>query len=251
MITPLCGLIFSGCMKNGDRLSAAMLPPANTDSPLPVTADTASDTASNTYLALGDSYTIGQSVAVSDRYPAQAVALLKAGHMNCQPPEIIAETGWTTVNLIDALAASPPALSTQSPIHFYDIVTLLIGVNDQYQGAPQSDYRTYFTNLLRQSITLAGNRASHVIVLSIPDWSVTPFAHGHNTTLIAAQIDSFNTINYNVSQDYQVHYLDITGESRKAAGNSSLIASDGLHFSGLEYGIWAGMMEPVMKGILR
>ena len=249
----LWGLVTPGaaCMKSSNRLAAAILPPAKTDSSLPAVTDTASDATSHTYLALGDSYTIGQSVDITDRYPVQAVRLLKTDHLNCQPPEIIAETGWTTVNLINALAVSPPVLSTLSPVHYYNVVTLLIGVNDQYQGGSQSEYREYFTNLLRQSIALAGNLPSHVIVLSIPDYSVTPFAHGHNTTLIAAQIDSFNSINYSVSQDYQAHYLDITAESRKAAGNTSLIASDGLHFSGKEYAIWAQMMEPVMKGILK
>jgi len=220
-----------------------MTMPPKTDSAPSAATDTVSDTSVHTYLALGDSYTIGQSVAPSDRYPVQAAVFLQQDHLNCQTPEIIATTGWTTANLLDGLAANPPSAST------YSFVSLLIGVNNQYQGRSQSEYRDQFTRLLRQAIALAGNRSSHVIVLSIPDYSVTPFAHGHNADLIAAQIDSFNAINYKVSLDYQVHYLDITGESRKAATDTSLIASDDLHFSGKEYAIWAQKLKGIMKEI--
>lgn len=214
-------------------------------------ADTGPGIGTYTYLALGDSYTIGQSVNPPDRYPVQAALLLQQDHLDCQPPEIIATTGWTTGDMLDALAATPPMLTMATPAHPYNIVSLLIGVNNQYQGRSQSEYRQQFSHLLQQSIILAGSRASHVIVLSIPDYSVTPFAHGRNTAFIAAQIDSFNAINYQLSLDYGVHYLDITGESRKAATDTSLIASDGLHFSGKEYAIWAQMLAPVMKRILK
>lgn len=219
--------------------------PSQTDSAPSAATDTVSDTTVHTYLALGDSYTIGQSVAPSDRYPVQAAVFLQQDHLNCQTPEIIATTGWTTDNLLDGLAANPPSAST------YNFVSLLIGVNNQYQGRSQSEYRDQFTRLLRQAIALAGNRSSHVIVLSIPDYSVTPFTHGHNTDLIAAQIDSFNAINYKVSLNYQVHYLDITGESRKAATDASLLASDDLHFSGKEYAIWAQKLKGIMKEIAK
>jgi lysophospholipase L1-like esterase len=196
------------------------------------------------YLALGDSYTIGESVEVPDRYPLQAVQdLLGLDHIECKDPDIIAVTGWTTADLLNAVAfANPP--------HTYDAVTLLIGVNNQFQGRSQSEYKTQFTTLLQQSIALAGYRPSHVLVLSIPDYSVTPFASNLNKTHIASQIDSFNTINRTVSANYQVNYLDVTAESRKAAVDPSLIAGDGLHFSGKEYGVWARLMEPVMKGML-
>jgi len=203
------------------------------------------------YLALGDSYTIGQSVAVADRYPVQVIKLLNTGHLHCPDPEIIAGTGWTTANLEDALQSyiqqwhsiNPTISATALPS--YDIVTLLIGVNDQYQGHLLSDYRDRFTLLLQRAIGLAGNKASHVIVMSIPDYSVTPFGR-KNASRIAVQIDSFNAVNYRISADLGVHYLDITPESRKAAADASLIASDSLHFSGKEYGIWAAMLEPVM-----
>ena len=215
-----------------------------------VTSDPAKDSAkgggaspdSLTYLALGDSYTIGQSVGAGDRYPVQAVRRLRDDSLYYKTPDIIAVTGWTTGNLLAAMPATTP----NPPYH---IVSLLIGVNNQYQHLSQSEYRTQFTELLQQSIQLAGNLSSHVIVLSIPDYSVTPFARGRDRAFIAAQIDSFNTINREVSRAYQVAYVDVTEESRRAADDPSLIAGDSLHFSGKEYNIWAGMMEPLMKAI--
>jgi lysophospholipase L1-like esterase len=236
------------CRKDSNP-GMAMTLPLRGDSSLPTAGDTSSDTIPHTYLALGDSYTIGQSVLPPDRYPVQTVDLLQKDHLNGVALEIIATTGWTTTDLLNALAAEPPTLTRTTPVQPYGIVTLLIGVNNQYQGRSQSEYRDQFTQLLRHCIVLAGNRASHVIVLSIPDYSITPFAHGHNTELIAAQIDSFNVLNMQLSMDAKVHYLDITGESRKAATDVSLIASDGLHFSGKEYAIWAQKLEPMIKEI--
>ena len=135
----------------------------------------------------------------------------------------------------------------------YDVVSLLIGVNNQYQGRSQAEYRLQFGELLQKSIRLADNRPSHVLVLSIPDYSVTPFARaqGRDTTLIAAQIDLFNRINHELAQQYGVNYVDVTSESRKAGADASLIAADGLHFSGEEYYAWATLMEPVLKEILK
>ena len=226
------------CKKHGnDPLPAIPAPAPDSTSggpPPPVHTDSLS------YLALGDSYTIGQSVGVADRYPVQAVSKLRRDGQWYRDPVIIAVTGWTTADLLAAMPAATP----DPPYH---IVSLLIGVNNQYLGLSQSQYREQFTSLLQQSIRLAGNRPSHVIVLSIPDYSVTPFAKGRNTALIAAEIDSFNTINRQLAGDYQVNYVDITAESRKAANDPTLIAADNLHFSGKEYEIWAGMMEPIMK----
>lgn len=194
-----------------------------------------------TYLALGDSYTIGESVGEGERYPSQVVRRLRTDSLVYRAPDIIAITGWTTADLLAAMPAAVPAS--------YHIVSLLIGVNDQYRHLSQSEYRSQFTSLLEQSIRLAGNRADHVIVLSIPDYSVTPFARGRNTALIAAQIDSFNAINREIALAYQVQYVDVTAESRRAAGDPSLIAADSLHFSGKEYDIWAGMMAPIVRKI--
>jgi lysophospholipase L1-like esterase len=185
------------------------------------------------YLALGDSYTIGESVNEDQLYPVQALHQLFPNSR----PEIIATTGWTTADLLDALNAAHLSPG-------YQAVSLLIGVNNQYQGRSQAEYREQFTTLLKAAIRLADNRPSHVLALSIPDYSVTPFARGGNTVNIAAQIDSFNVINKVIADAYKVNYLDVTTLSRKAAGDPSLIAADGLHFSGREYALWAKMMEP-------
>jgi lysophospholipase L1-like esterase len=198
-----------------------------------------------TYLALGDSYTIGESVDAAERYPVQARRMLvENDHLDCREPEIIAVTGWTTANLLDALAMVKPTPT-------YQMVSLLIGVNNQYQGRGQAEYREQFGLLLQKCVWLAGSRPSHVVVLSIPDYSVTPFGRLRDTASIAAQIDSFNLINYEVAKQYKVNYVDITAESRMASLDPSLIAADGLHFSGKEYGNWARLMEPVLRGILR
>lgn len=197
------------------------------------------------YLALGDSYTVGESVAPEDRYPAQVMRALCAEGYSCgEQPDIIATTGWTTGDLLRAMAANKPASR-------YQAVSLLIGVNNQYQGRSQAEYRTEFTELLKQAIALAGDKPSHVLVLSVPDYSVTPFAQDRDTAYIARQIDSFNLINTGISAEYHVNYLDVTTESRKAAVDRSLIASDGLHFSGKEYGIWADLMMPVLKKMMK
>lgn len=194
-----------------------------------------------TYLALGDSYTIGQSVQENQRFPVQTVARLRNLQVNFKQPEIIAQTGWTTGNLLSRLDNTPPLRSA------YDIVTLLIGVNNQYQGRTQEEYRQQFTTLLEHAVQYAGNNRQHVFVLSIPDYGVTPFASGSNTELIAKQIDSFNTINKTIALQYQVNYIDITGDTRRAATDPSLIASDGLHPSGTEYGVWASKLAAMIR----
>lgn len=204
------------------------------------------DTTGLRMLALGDSYTIGQAVSEADRYPEQVVKkLCTDDHICFGDPEIIATTGWTTGNLLDALSATRPT----GP---YPAVTLLIGVNNQFQGRSQAEYKAQFTALLEQSIALAGNQPSHVLVLSVPDYSVTPFGRSvRDPVLVAAQIDSFNTINRQLAAAYSVNWLDVTTASRQAATDPSLIAADGLHFSGKEYKIWARLMEPVLKGMVR
>jgi lysophospholipase L1-like esterase len=223
--------------------TAPAMPPAAAASSATAGTTPATDSGSRvrSYLALGDSYTIGQSVDPSDRYPVQLVKMLNADGQNYGGPEIVATSGWTTANLLNALRDK----KADTP---YDLVTLLIGVNNQYQRKSQARYREEFALLLQQAIGLAGDNASHVLVLSIPDYSVTPFARFLDKDLIVSQLDSFNRINKETSRHYKVHYLDITWESRRAADDPSLIAEDGLHFSGKEYGIWAGMMEkPVRK----
>lgn len=196
-------------------------------------------------LALGDSYTIGESVATAERFPIQTAQLLMADSVYFDGPEIIAQTGWTTGNLLNRLATAPPQRTT------YDAVTLLIGVNNQFQRRSQSEYRTEFTSLLQQAIRYADNRPTRVTVISIPDWGVTPFASGYNRALVAAQIDSFNYINQTVTAALGGNYVNITPISRQAATNGSLLAPDGLHPSGLMYGLWAEKIRPVIRAALR
>jgi lysophospholipase L1-like esterase len=205
------------------------------------------------YLALGDSYTIGEAVDPEERYPEQVRRLLERNdHLGCGEPEIIAVTGWTTGNLLDAIPENVEGgEGVKGDGTGYDMVSLLIGVNNQYQRRSQDEYREQFELLLRKCIRLAGNRPGHVVVLSIPDYSVTPFGRVKDTALIAAEIDAFNRINYELASTYHVNYIDVTVESRKAVSDPSLIAVDGLHFSGKEYGIWARLMAPVVKEMLR
>jgi lysophospholipase L1-like esterase len=183
------------------------------------------------FLALGDSYTIGESVDEAERWPNQLVDFLKAGGI---PTDItiIARTGWTTQELWEGIQSQP----INQP---YDLVSLLIGVNNQYRGYDINEYRGQFVFLLNKSIEYAGGNPKHVIVLSIPDWGVTPFARGQNTTQIAKDIDAFNAINREETEKAGAYYVDVTPISREAERDSSLVAPDGLHPSGKMYVEWA------------
>lgn len=196
-----------------------------------------------TWLALGDSYTIGQSVNITERFPDQTATLLRARGINMPVPEYIATTGWTTTNLQNAINARNPAP--------HDVVSLLIGVNDQYQTHDTTGYRQRFTAVLEKSVELAKNKKENVFVLSIPDYSVTPFAAGQDRARIRQEIDWFNAINLSVTQSYGISYLDITPSTREAETDASLIAVDGLHPSGLEYKKWAERLAPWMQAVLR
>ena len=193
------------------------------------------------FLALGDSYTIGESVSEAERWPVQLAMLLNTNGFNLAPPTIIATTGWTTGQLMSNLARY------NSLRDRYDLVSLLIGVNNQYQGRGEAEYREQFDFLLRRAIELAGNDPGRVLVLSIPDWGVTPFADGsgRDSQQIAAEIDAFNAINREITATYGVAYLDITPISRQAPTDPALIASDGLHPSAKMYAAWANLALPV------
>ena len=202
------------------------MPDTITNTPAPYTPPAVATPDTNSikyYLALGDSYTIGQSVTAAERFPTQTVKYLNDQGVHFASPEIIAQTGWTTDNLLNSLFYTAPARKV------YDIVTLLIGVNNQYQHRPQKEYAEQFVTLLAKAVHYAGNNKKRVIVLSIPDYSVTPFAAGSDRASIAAEIDAFNTINKQIADSTGTNYLDITGYSRLAATDFSLIASDGLH----------------------
>ncbi|MBC7652428.1 MAG: SGNH/GDSL hydrolase family protein [Deinococcales bacterium] len=200
-------------------------------------------TVNKSWLALGDSYTIGQSVDSADRFAAQTAALLKAHGFIITPLSYIATTGWTTTNLSNTIA-------TQQPNGPFDIVSLLIGVNDQYQNRNINDYAGRFLQLLQTAIQLAGNKPTHVFVLSIPDYGVTPF--GGNNSTISQQIDAYNAINKQITLDVPgVNYLDITQASRLAETDRTLIAIDGLHPSGKQYKLWADKLAPQIVAALK
>jgi lysophospholipase L1-like esterase len=188
------------------------------------------------YLALGDSYTIGESVEASERWSNQLADFLKAGGIATELT-IIAKTGWTTNELWEGVQT----WKIDAP---YDLVSLLIGVNNQYRGYDIDEYREQFAFLLNKAIEYTGGNPKHVIVLSIPDWGVTPFARGRNTEQIAKDIDKFNMLNCEETEKAGAYYVDVTPISREAVNDPSLIASDGLHPSGRMYTEWAKLTYP-------
>lgn len=194
-------------------------------------------------LCLGDSYTIGESVEISQRWPMQLAAQLGAEGLNLFTPEIIARTGWTTAELQQAMKN----YSFASP---YDLVTLLIGVNNQFRRLDIAIYQREFTELLQRAIELAGADRNRVIVLSIPDYGVTPFAEIYGQGRISREIDQYNAMNLKISQDFGVHYVDITPISRQALLDLSLLARDQLHPSGKMYAEWVKLVLPVALDIL-
>ena len=194
-------------------------------------------------LALGDSYTIGEAVLAHQRWPVQLVAYLRGCGWPLADPEIIARTGWTTDELAGGLDLARPAGR-------YALVTLLIGVNNQYHGQSLDEYRAQFADLLARSIGLAGGEAGRVLVLSIPDWGVTPYAHATGCPAISAEIDSYNAANFIAAQQAGARYVDITPISRSAAHDLSFLAEDGLHPSVGMYAAWVTAMLPEVTALL-
>ncbi|RYD51298.1 MAG: SGNH/GDSL hydrolase family protein [Sphingobacteriales bacterium] len=184
------------------------------------------------YLALGDSYTIGEGVPQEDSFPYQVVRILNEKGESFEPPQIVAVTGWTTDELKAGIEAAPP----QGP---FDFVTLLIGVNNQYRGRSLENYRTEFAGLLHVAIRFAQNEHSRVVVLSIPDWGVTPFAEGRDRVQIAEQIDHFNRAAREICTEKAVDFVEITCSTRENGSKDDYLVADGLHPSGKEYAIWA------------
>jgi lysophospholipase L1-like esterase len=220
-----------------------------------------------TYLALGDSYTIGEGVLPEENFPNQTVALLNKtadgapsaalrisrrqgftqtpsrfsigienpddGYYKFTPPEIIATTGFTTDELNKAIEEANIS-------KHYDIVTLLIGVNNQYRGRSIQNFEMEFEHLLQRAIQFANNKPQHVFVLSIPDWGVTPFAEGRDRKKIAEEIDAYNLVCKTVTEKFNTHFIDITTAQRVDGGKEEFLAVDQLHPSGKEYAKWAG-----------
>jgi lysophospholipase L1-like esterase len=197
-----------------------------------------------TYLALGDSYTIGESVAQNQRFPVQLSKQLNNENYKMTAATIIAKTGWTTDELKSGINAATLSES-------YNLVTLLIGVNNQYRGRNSDEYRIQFRELLQTAIGFAENNAKDVIVVSIPDYGVTPFAKNSDTNKIAKEIDTFNQINLEETQKAGARYVNITSISREASSDQTLIAQDGLHPSGKMYGLWVQKILPLAREILQ
>ncbi len=197
------------------------------------------------YLALGDSYTIGEAVDAAGRWPMQLARLLRKEGIPVGDPHIIATTGWTT----DELDA---AISAAEPLGEHDFVSLLIGVNNQYRGRDVGEYRTQFAALLWRAIGFAGNRPARVLVLSIPDWGVTPFAaqSGRDTVQIARELDAYNLAAREVCAQRGVAFVDITAVSRARGGDAAMLAADGLHPSAAMYTEWTRLAFPVAHRLL-
>jgi lysophospholipase L1-like esterase len=195
-------------------------------------------------LALGDSYTIGESVAVADRWPNQLAQALRANGMSIGEPEIVAKTGCTTDRLLSGIDAA-------KPLGPYALVTLMIGVNDQYWDRDRDRYRAGFVELLQRAIAYAGGNAKRVVIVSIPDWGVTPFAVDRDRAKIAVQIDRFNAVAREETTFAGAHYADVTPISRRAATDPTLIAPDGLHPSAKMYAQWVSVILPQAEAALR
>ena len=194
------------------------------------------------YLALGDSYTIGEDVTEDGRWPLQLAHALREEGIPLSDPRIIATTGWTT----DELSA---AIDEAEPLGAYGFVSLLIGVNNQYRGRDVDDYAREFAALLERAIGFADGRADHVLVLSIPDWGVTPFARfeAGNRTNIAAEIDAYNAAAHAICAQHAVAFVDVTPISRARGAEPAMLAADGLHPSAAMYAEWTRLALPIAR----
>ncbi len=195
------------------------------------------------HLALGDSYTIGEGVPEDSRWPMQLARQLRAEGLALEPPRIVATTGWTTDELATAMDAAQLAPA-------YDLVTLLIGVNNQYRGRGAEEYIAQFGQLLARGVELAGGRPERVVVVSIPDWGVTRFAreHGHDAATIGAALDRFNALARAAGEAAGAVFVDITDLSRD---HPDELADDGLHPDARQYARWAERIAPAARRALR
>lgn len=190
------------------------------------------------YLALGDSYTIGESVLESERWPVQLAATLSQQGILVGQPKIIAVTGWRTDNLRNGINIAQ--LKEQ-----YDLVSLLIGVNNQYQGKSVEEYKPEFEELLQTAIRLAGGKKENVFVVSIPDYGFTPFGKPKKEQITTA-LDQFNAANKKITEQVGVTYINITDISRQGLEDPELVANDGLHPSGKQYTLW---VDRILKNL--
>ena len=203
-------------------------------------ASDSSGQCAKTFLALGDSYTIGESVPVYDNFPYQTVKLLRQKGINVTAPEIVAKTGWTTDELLEGISKS--VLKPK-----YDIVTVLIGVNNQYRGRSLGEFGTQYEIILKKAIAFAGGNKQNIYVLSIPDWGITPFAEGRDRKKISEEIDAFNKLKEQITLREGIKYINITEGTREATLHPEFLAKDKLHPSGKDYLRWAEKIVSCMK----
>ena len=199
------------------------------------------------FLALGDSYTIGEGVAASERWPMQLATALRGIGVSLADPRIVAKTGWTTGELLSAIEAESLSLAPN-----YDLVSLLIGVNDHYRGEA-SFFANGFEALLARAVSIAeGNDPKRVVVISIPDWSVTPFGRKdpRGASAIAREIDELNQRARDVADRLGAPFVDITADSRRAASDRRLLAKDSLHPSAEMYASWVPFILPAARRAL-
>ena len=195
------------------------------------------------YLALGDSYTIGEQTPFAENFPNQTVQILRRSGLAFYAAEIIAKTGWTTDELSDAI-------ENTTTLENYDIVSLLIGVNNQYRGRSATEFKIEFENLLQKAIQFSGNRPYRVVVLSIPDWGVTPFAEGIDRKKTAEEIDVYNDICKKSAASFKTNFINITSSQREDGNKTDFLAPDGLHPSGKEYKKWAAeLADAILKAL--
>ena len=197
------------------------------------------------YLALGDSYTIGEGVDADARWPDRLAAALRAEGIALDAPRVIATTGWTT----DELSA---AMDSAGPLGHWDFVSLLIGVNNQYRGRSVEDYRAQFESLLHRAIALAGGRSDRVLVLSIPDWGTTRFGadSGRDLAQVSRELDAFNAAARDLCERHGVAFVDITGISRTHGSDTRMLADDGLHPSAAMHASWTDAALPAARILL-
>lgn len=195
------------------------------------------------YLALGDSYTIGEQVPFAENFPNQTVQILRRSGLAFYAAEIIAKTGWTTDELSNAI-------ENTTTLENYDIVSLLIGVNNQYRGRSATEFKVEFEHLLQKANQFSGNRPYRVVVLSIPDWGVTPFAEGRDRKQVAEEIDVYNDICKKSAAAFKANFINITISQRDDGNKTAFLAPDGLHPSGKEYKKWAAeLADAILKAL--
>ncbi|MBO9583231.1 MAG: SGNH/GDSL hydrolase family protein [Flavobacterium sp.] len=243
IVIVILSVFLLSCSSDDTSTPATTTPPVST----PPTSSNPPIASSVNYLALGDSYTIGQSVCATCRFPEQLKTSLNVMYSSAISLKIIATTGWTTSNLLSAI-------NSQNPEPNYDLVTLLIGVNNQYQHKSFSIYEKEFPELVNKAIMLAKGDRKNVVVISIPDYAYTPYGKslfGTQSSTISAEIDQYNTFAEKYCENNQIAFVSITDITRQGLNNPSLVAADGLHPSESAYKMFVDRMMPKIKAALQ